>query len=58
MKDEDPCLQRTENGFFVAREGREPLVYRGEIRSLKILRDAYVAEIFVNGGEEVFSVLL
>ena len=58
LKDEDPCLQRTENGFIVEREGREPLVYRGEIRSLKILRDAYIAEIFVNGGEEVFSVLL
>lgn len=58
LKDEDPCLQRTENGFAVAREGREPLVYQGEIRDLKILRDGYIAEIFVNGGEEVFSVLL
>lgn len=58
LKDEDPCLQRTEDGFIVSREGREPLVYKGEIRSLKILRDAYIAEIFVNGGEEVFSVLL
>lgn len=58
LKDGDPCLQRAEDGFVVERNGREPLVYHGEIRSLAILRDAYIAEIFVNGGEEVFSVLL
>jgi hypothetical protein len=33
-------------------------VYEGEIRDLKILRDEYIAEIFVNGGEEVYTVLL
>ncbi len=58
LKDEDPCLRRTETGFVVEREGREPLVYEGEIRDLKILRDGFVAEIFVNGGEEVYTVLL
>jgi hypothetical protein len=49
---------RTENGFRVERTNREPLVYEGEIRDLKILRDEYIAEIFVNGGEEVYTVLL
>ena len=58
LKDEDPCLERTENGFRVERTNREPLVYEGEITDLKILRDEYVAEIFVNGGEEVYTVLL
>lgn len=58
LKDEDPCLVRTENGFRVERTNREPLVYEGEIRDLKILRDEYIAEIFVNGGEEVYTVLL
>jgi len=58
LKDEDPCLTRTENGFVVARTGREPLVYEGPIHDLKILRDGYLAEIFVNGGEEVYTVLL
>ena len=58
LKEEDPCLRRTESGFIVERSGREPLVYNGEIRDLKILRDEYIAEIFVNGGEEVYTVLL
>ena len=58
LGDEDPCLVRTANGFRVERTNRDPLVYEGEIRDLKILRDEYVAEIFVNGGEEVYTVLL
>ena len=58
LKDEDPCLQRTETGFIVNRTGREPLVYEGEIRDLKIIRDEFIAEIFVKGGEEVYTVLL
>lgn len=55
---EDPCLVRTADGFTVAREGRDPLIWRGELRELAVLRDGYIAEIFVNGGEEVYSVLL
>ena len=58
LRDEDPCLERTPSGFVVKRSGRESLVYEGEISELKILRDGYIAEIFVNGGQEVFTVLL
>lgn len=58
LRDEDPCLRRTPNGFVIERQGREPIVYEGEIRELKILRDGYVAEVFVNGGEEVYTALL
>ncbi len=58
LTESDPAVIRTEDGFTVEREGRKPLVYKGEIRSLAILRDAFVLEIFVNGGEEVYSVLL
>lgn len=58
LKDEDPCLERTPNSFKVERTGREPLVYEGEIQELKILRDGFVAEIFVNGGQEVYTALL
>ncbi len=58
LREEDECLQRTGDGFVISRQGREPVVYRGEVRDLKILRDGYVAEVFVNGGEQVFSVLL
>lgn len=58
LKDSDPAVCRTENGFVIAREGREPVVYEGEIRDLKILRDGYIIEVFVNGGTEVYSALL
>lgn len=58
LKEEDECLERTENGFIVERCGRDPLVYEGKINDLKILRDGYMVEIYVNGGEEVYSVLL
>ena len=58
LKEEDPCLVRTASGFRVERAGREPLVYEGKIDRLAILRDGYVAEIFVNGGREVFTVIL
>ena len=58
LKDEDPSVERTESGFVIRREGREPVVYEGEIRDLKILRDEYIVEVFVNGGEEIYSALL
>ena len=58
LKDTDPAVTRTEKGFIIERDGRDPVVYEGEIADLKILRDGYVLEIFINGGEEVYSVLL
>ncbi len=58
LKDEDKCLKRTKKGFIVKRTGREALVYEGKIDDLKILRDGCFVEIFVNGGQEVYTVLL
>ncbi len=58
LKDEDECLERTPTGFVVKRTNREPLIYEGNIQDLKIIRDGYIAEIFVNGGKEIYSVLL
>ena len=58
LKDEDPAVRRTETGFIIERTGRDPVVYEGEITDLKILRDGYIVEVFVNGGEEVYSALL
>lgn len=58
LRDTDECVKRTDDGFIIERTGREPVVYRGEIRDLKILRDGYIVEVFVNGGEEVYSALL
>jgi beta-fructofuranosidase len=58
LTDEDPSVKRTESGFVIERSGREPVVYNGEITDLKILRDGYLVEVFVNGGEEVYTALL
>ena len=58
LTDSDPAVERTEEGFVIARTGRDPVVYRGEVRELKILRDGYILEVFVNGGEAIYSVLL
>lgn len=58
LRPSDPALRRTEHGFVIEREGREPVVYEGELRDLNILRDGYVLEVFVNGGEQVYTALL
>ena len=58
LKDEDPAVERTEKGFAIRRQSRAPVVYEGEIRELAILRDGYVVEVYVNGGEEVITALL
>lgn len=58
LKNTDPSVKLTDTGFIIRRQGREPVVYEGVISDLKILRDAYILEVFVNGGEEIYSVLL
>ncbi len=54
----DPALTLTSDGFRIKREGRADVVYKGEIKSLDCLRDAYILEVFINGGEEVYTALL
>ncbi len=58
LTDEDPSVRRTDDGFVIERTDREPVVYQGPVHDLKILRDGYILEVFVNGGESVYSVLL
>lgn len=58
LSDSDPAVKLTEDGFVVAREGREPVVYKGSTDGMKILRDEHIVEIFVRGGEEVYTALL
>lgn len=58
LTDSDPCVKRTETGFIIERSGREPVEYHGEVNDLKILTDGYVVEVFVNGGQEVYTALL
>jgi sucrose-6-phosphate hydrolase SacC (GH32 family) len=58
LKDSDPLVTITEEGFTVNRQQRPPLIHKGIIGDIKILRDEYIMEIFVNGGETVYSLLL
>ncbi|MBR3990990.1 MAG: glycoside hydrolase family 32 protein [Clostridia bacterium] len=58
LKTSDPAVKRTDSGFIIERTGREPVVHEGEVRDLGIIRDGYIIEVFVNGGEQVYSALL
>ena len=58
LTDSDPSVKITEKGFVIERTGREPVVYEGKIDDIKILRDEFVVEVFINGGKEVYSALL
>ena len=58
LKEDDKALIRTSDGFRIKRKGREDVIYRGEIKSLHCLRNEYILEVFVNGGEEVYTALL
>lgn len=58
LKDSDPAVALNENGFVIERNGRDAVIYRGEVNDLKIIRDEFILEVFVNGGETIYSVLL
>ena len=58
LKDTDPALTMTEDGFFIERTNREKVIHTGKVDDLKVIRDEYILEVFVNGGETVYSVLL
>ena len=58
LKDEDDSVKRTPNGFVIERANRDPVIYEGEINDLKILRDGYIVEVYVNGGQEIYTALL
>lgn len=58
LADSDEAVKITDFGFVIERIGRTAVEYHGEIRDLKIARDGYVVEVFVNGGEEVYTGVL
>lgn len=58
LKDSDDAVTVTDDSFKIERQNREPVIYNGKINDLKILRDGFIIEVFVNGGEEVYSALL
>ena len=58
LTESDSAVKRTETGFIIERNGRTPVVYNGKLDRLDILRDGCIVEVFVNGGESVYSALL
>ncbi len=58
LKDSDPNIVMTENGFIIKRENREPIIHVGKVDNIKILKDEYVMEVFVNYGEIVYAIVL
>jgi beta-fructofuranosidase len=58
LKNSDHLVEVCEDGFKVERNGRESVIHNGKINDIKILKDNYIMEIFVNGGENVYSILL
>lgn len=58
LKEADPALQRTVEGFRIQRAGRADVVYTGPVKTLSCVRDADILEVFVNGGEAVYTAFL
>lgn len=53
LKDDDELIERTDFGFKIKRTLKDDVVYKGQIHSLKVLKDEYLIEIFINGGEDI-----
>lgn len=58
LTDSDKAVKITEDGFVIERKNRDSVVHHGVVEDIKIIRDGYILEVFVNGGETVYSVLL
>lgn len=58
LQESDPAVKITDDGFEIERRNREKVIYNGEIQDIKIIRDGYVMEVFVNRGESVYTILL
>lgn len=58
LKDSDPAVKITDDGLEIQRSGKEKIVYQGAVEDVKILRDEYVLEVFINKGQANYSVIL
>lgn len=58
LKPADPAVKITPSGFVIERTKRESVIFEGEIRDISILRDEYLVEIWLNGGEKIFCAVL
>ncbi|MBR3738756.1 MAG: glycoside hydrolase family 32 protein [Eubacterium sp.] len=58
LKDSDSSLIFTQDGFCIKRTERTDIVYKGEIKQLSCIKDGDFLEVFINGGEDVYTVLI
>ena len=58
LQSEDDAIKIIPDGFVIHRDHHDPVVYKGDIRDLKIIRDNYVIEVFINNGEEIITAIL
>ena len=58
LKDSDPIIQMTDSGFKIDRKNGTTVEHKGKIEDIKILRDEYILEIFVNKGENIYCLLI
>lgn len=58
LERENPNVKRTENGFIIARDGLNDVVFEGKIDDLAVLQDEYLIEVYVNGGEQIVCAVL
>jgi len=58
LEDDDPNIIHTEDGFMIKRVTKPDVIYKGEIRNMKVIKDEYILEIFLNDGEEIYTVVL
>lgn len=58
LKDSDPAVEITEDGFRIRRSLRDDVVYTGKINDIRILRDEYLIEVYINGGESIYCAVL
>lgn len=57
LRDTDEAVTMTDEGFTVKR-AKGDITHIGKVNDIKMLRDEYVLEIFVNGGEINYTVIL
>ena len=57
LTDCDEAIEMTADGFTV-KGAKHEIVHRGKVHDLKVLRDEYILEIFVNGGETNYTIVL
>lgn len=58
LKSCDDAVELTDTGLVIHRPTLEDVVYEGEIRTIAILHDEYVLEVFINDGEAVITAVI